>query len=375
MENVLERVAAGACSCDESEARGGDTSSRSFSSRNMTATRFQPVSQCSRVGRRLRCFQRAARLILAAWPTVVFGSPVEVLWYTYAHPASEYVSFFSSLAGSGAGSAASYTQGAQLAWNVTFFGPSSASPEFSHYDVLVIHSGEAFRTNPPDGPLAVPNYAGILSHKNAIGAARGTRTFLSGSDADFHAVRGDSGWCPEQHCGDFDGARGYVINAVNWAALGVGLGIVSFYHGEFSGSFWWDDANSFLKDELAGKWTNFRPDENTALIPASAMGSAVNQGLSATGLSDWFHSFHAGFSGMPGFSNTVGSASRPGFALSIATIELCQPRPGVFCIATAMDEPPAALLVGSCVAALWLVFGSAGRRRRVRGGRVRRCCR
>src|SRR5437868_6154964 len=75
-----------------------------------------------------------------------FATPINVLWYTYADPASYYVSFYSSLSGSGAGSAASYPESGGLAWNVNFFGPSSPTPAFTNYDVLVIHSGEAWFT-------------------------------------------------------------------------------------------------------------------------------------------------------------------------------------------------------------------------------------
>jgi hypothetical protein len=285
--------------------------------------------------------------------------PIDVLWYTYAHPASEYVSFYGALGGSGAGSAASYPESGGLTWNVSFFGPSSPSPDFGGYDVLVIHSGEAFRTNAPAGPLATPDYAGILSHGGAIEAARGNRTFISGSDADFHAVRGDSGLCPGAHCGDFDGAIGYVINAVNWAGSGAGLGIVSFFHGEFPGSFWWDDPNSFLRRELQGNWA--RRVENAAVIPAAAVGYSLNQGLTSAGLSDWTNSFHGTFSNIPGYVSTVDSGSHPGSSVSIATVDLCRPSGGRFCLASAVDEPPSALLLGGGMIVLLMMFARSAR--------------
>lgn len=276
---------------------------------------------------------------------VAFAAPVDILWYTYADPASEYVSFYSSLGGNGPGSASTYPQSSGLAWNLTFFGPTSAAPNFANYDVLVIESGEAFRTNPPGGALATPNYSGVLNNKAAIEAARGNRTFVSGADADFHAVRGDSGLCPDVHCGNFDGARGYVINAVNWAAGGAGLGILSFYHGEFPDSFWWDDPNSFLKQELGGHWINFNPDENDIVIPAAAAHYATNQGLTANGLSDWFNSFHAGFSNVAGYVSTADSGSHAGFSVSLATIDLCQPSAGRVCLAVTIAEPSSSFLV------------------------------
>jgi hypothetical protein len=285
---------------------------------------------------------------------------LDVLWYTYAQPTSEYVSFYSSLSGSGPGSVSSYPQSAGYSWNVSFFGPTDPAPTFSNYDVLVIHSGEAFRTGTP---LATPNYAGILSNKTAIEAARGTRTFISGADADFHAVRGDSGTCPAANCGAFDGARGYMINAVNWAASGPGLGIVSFYHGEFAGSFWWNDPNSFLRSELEGKWASRR--DNAPIIPASALGYEVNENLTSVGLSSWSISFHGLFSNVSGYVSTVDSGFGDGHSVSIATIDLCQPSSNQYCISSTVDEPTSTLLVGGGIALLFVVSRQARRRRRL----------
>lgn len=288
---------------------------------------------------------------------------LDVLWYTYAHPSSEYVSFYSALARSGSGGNGAYPDSSMFTWNLTFFGPSDAAPSFGNYDVLVVHSGEAFRTGAPEGSLATPNYAGILDNKIAIEAARGLRTFISGSDADFHAVRGDSGNCPAVHCGDFDGARGYVINAVNWAATGVGLGILSFYHGEFAGSFWWNDPRSFLRSELEGKWS--RRVDNAPVIPASAAGYSVNQGLSSEGLSDWTNSFHGIFSNIPGYVSTVDSGVAPGFSASIATIDLCRPTPASFCIAATVDEPASGFLLIGGISLLFLSVSFIRRPRRL----------
>jgi hypothetical protein len=225
--------------------------------------------------------------------------------------------------------------------------------------VLVIHSGEAFRTGAPGGPLATPDYSGVLNNRLLIEAARGNRTFVSGSDADFHAIRGDSGLCPDAHCAAFDGALGYVIDAIDWAAGGAGLGVVSFYHGDFSGSFWWDDPNSFLRSELLGKWTNLIPDEDAVVIPATASGYAVNQGLTSAGLSNWFHSVHGGFSNLVGYASTADAVSAPGFSLSIATIDLCQPTAGTFCLAAIVNEPSSASLLTG--AALLLIFALRAR--------------
>jgi hypothetical protein len=301
---------------------------------------------------------------LFALSHVASATPIKVLWYTYADSASEYVSFYTSLAGTGPGSAASYPQSGGITWDLTFFGPSSPVPVFSAYDVLVIHSGEAFRTQPPGGATVTPDYAGILSNRNAIEAARGNRTLISGADADFHAVRGDSGLCPGAACGNYDGARGYVINAVDWAASGAGLGVVSFYHGEFAGSFWWDDPSSFLRSELQGNWMPFH--ENAAVVPASAANLSLDQGLTSSGLSSWGISFHGAFTNpIPGYISTVDSASHPGYSLSIATVALCQPTSTSRCISATLDEPSSASLLVLGALAILFAFrnGRAGRKR------------
>ena len=99
----------------------------------------------------------------------------------------------------------SLPQSSGLRWKVTFFGPGSPAPAFANYNVLVIQSGEAFYTaqySPylgyadPKKRQLLPDYSGILKNKAAIEAARGERTFISGSDADEHAINGDTGNAP-----------------------------------------------------------------------------------------------------------------------------------------------------------------------------------
>jgi hypothetical protein len=239
-----------------------------------------------------------------------------VLWYAYAAPTSLYRQQILELAAN----APNYPQSAGAQWNVIFFGPGDPTPDFSAYNVLVIESGEAFRTGatPSEADLA-PDYAGILANKAAIAAARGERTLISGSDADFHAVRGDSGNCsPATGCNQYDGAIGYVVNAVNWAGGGAGLGILSFYDGEFSGSFWWNNAQSFLKDELAGKVSNFR--DNGAVIAPQTQDLPLNRGLTSAGLSNWRNSFHANFlPDTPGYLGLQNAGGQPGRVLTLAT--------------------------------------------------------
>ena len=258
------------------------------------------------------------------------AAAVDVLWYSYAHAASEY----KATTGTIAANAGSYTLSAGNDWNLTFFGPGDAAPDFTAFDVLVVHSGEAFRTGPNPGlPYETPNYSGILDNRVAIEAARGTRTFISGADADFHAVRGDTGNSnpnppPATEAG-WDGALGYVVNAVDWAVAGTGLNVVSFYDGQFDESFWWDNPDSFLRDELLGHVSGPFADNTPFLSPALAA-LPVNTGLTTLGLSDWSISFHGGFSlSTPGYQPTVlNDALDPQLALSIFHDAALVPVPG-----------------------------------------------
>lgn len=257
-------------------------------------------------------------LLFGAWGSAS-AAAINVLWYTYADPLSEYRGASTGIQGI-ANLAPTYAQGSGLEWNLSFFDNSSPLPDFSAYDVLVTESGEAFRTGAPGGPLAVPNYDAILNNRAAISAARGDRTYISGTDADFHAIRGDSGQCAAfSGCGEWDGARGYLVNMVNWAASGNGLGIVALLDGEFPAvaDRWWAQPTSFLHDELAGHIQYFR--DNAPVISQDAAAYPLNGGLSSQGLGDWRNSFHAGFIDVAGYTGTVFSTARPGVAVSIAT--------------------------------------------------------
>ena len=133
------------------------------------------------------------------------------------------------------------------------------------------------------------------------------------------AITGKSCW---------DGALGHLVNAVNWAGSGRGLGIVSLVAAEFPGSYWWLDRRSFLRDELNGFVTIWAPDrkpENNPVIPAAAQGYALNSGLTSKGLGNWKNSFHAGFShSIPGYAPIVDSTLYANTAVAIATAKFAR---------------------------------------------------
>lgn len=259
-----------------------------------------------------------------SFTSLIQAASINVLWYTYADPASEYREKISQL------SSIVHTlpQSNGSSWNLNYWDAGSAAPEFTAFDVLVIESGEAFRTGAPGGPLATPNYSGILDSKAAIEAARGDRTFITAADSDFHAIRGDTGNIPDSEGGVcapaltssdcWDGALGHSVNAVNWAGSGNGLGVVSFLDGEHAGSFWWTNVNSFLHSELDGRVGYGGSEQNPVINPLQAA-HPLNSGLTSKGLSDWDNSFHAFLLPVDGYTSIVDSSLRPGMSVAIAT--------------------------------------------------------
>ncbi len=275
------------------------------------------------------------RLVLLAMLAAGLGlspltraEPLAVLWYTYADAASEYrlkVSHLSSLAHT-------LPQNDGVRWNLTYWEAANPPPDLAAFDVLVIQSGEAFLTGVPGEPNATPDYTGILKNKTEIEAARGDRTFITSSDADFHAIRGDTGNMTDDpagangggkcvpaltspHC--WDGALGHAANAINWAGSGSRLGIVSFLDGEHPGSFWWAHEDSFLRNELSGH-VDYDGSEQNPIINAQQATHPLNSGLTSRGLSNWNNSFHATFLPVEGYTPIIDSSLRPGSAVAIA---------------------------------------------------------
>lgn len=167
--------------------------------------------------------------VLALAPIVSTAQTIDVLWYAYSPPGSpsQYREEMQELADN------AHNYGSGVRWRVTFFGPSDPAPDFPAFDVLVIES--SLMPEPP-------SYAGILDNKAAIEAARGSRTLVTGLDPDLHYRFFSPG--PEA-----DGPRRVLINFINWAGSGTGLGIVTL---DTEDNQWWTRPESFLRDELLG---------------------------------------------------------------------------------------------------------------------------
>lgn len=237
-------------------------------------------------------------MMIVAWcllPITASASVINVLWYG-ATPS------YNTLPGELQATAGAYDPAGDgsLDWNVTLWNEGEATPDFSAYDVFVIPSW-----------LSGLDPTRLLDSKDAITAARGSRTFLSGQDADLHYL-GSPG--PVDN-----GPRGFFINATNWAASGTGLGIVALADGwSGTGSTWFLDQNSFLFDELNGNLSYFQ--ENSVEILPGQESFPVNEGLTTEGLSNWGVSSHMGFSvNTPGYEVINASGSNQNFAVTIVT--------------------------------------------------------
>ncbi|MEM6374735.1 MAG: VPLPA-CTERM sorting domain-containing protein [Pseudomonadota bacterium] len=208
-----------------------------------------------------------------------------------------------------------------LSWNLKLWTPGE-SVSFADYDVLVI--GSSCQTSPlatNSGNCSGSGFFGtgvqignVLTNKAGIEAARGNRTFLSGQDADFHYTR-DLTPGPNVD----NGPKGFLINAVNWAASGTGLGIVSMTDRINNNLGWWTNDNSFLKDELGT--APFFVNSETVNIGPGQGGFPINEGLTSAGLSNWGTSSHACFEPVTGYTaiNINGSATSTGCAVTIVT--------------------------------------------------------
>lgn len=233
-------------------------------------------------------------LLIFLAPSIGLATTIDVLWYGGS---DSYNSDMTALA-SGAGSWDPLGDGA-LDWNLTFWNAGD-DPDFFAYDVLVIGS-------PDDGFGTGMDPARLLTAGSDIAAARGSRTFLSGQDADWHARYG------------LTAAQGFIYNAVNWASSGTGLGIVSMTDGWASiGSQWWTMDGSFLQAELSG-YTDYFQDESV-VIPSGMESYPVNEGLTTASLSNWGTSSHSGFDkSIAGYTSINDAGSRDGWAVTIVT--------------------------------------------------------
>jgi len=154
-------------------------------------------------------------------------------------------------------------------WNVTFW--SGGAMPGGTYNALVVVS--------PQGGWAVnPSYTAL----NSSGLAGSfdpttTREMITGQDADWHFLN-----FPGPAA--FDGPQGFLLDGINWAANGTGMGLVVL--GDNSeGTILTNPLGNAAKTQ-----TSF--STNSVLIPAAEASFPINTGLTSAGLSNWSTSAH-----------------------------------------------------------------------------------
>jgi len=234
------------------------------------------------------------------FPSSAAADGINVIWYTYSPAGGLYQSTISGIA-------------AANGWNVTFFSAGD-TPNFTQYQVLVTQSWPFTYDDSGGRVNDYPNYGGILGNQAAISEARGDRTIITGQDVDFHAIFGNNE----------DTALQFLINGVNWAGSGNGLGVfalIDFPGGSFPQ--WFFDPNSFLNTDLSGTGMTYFSRDDVVLANSD---HPVNLGLTSDGLSDWGQSYHGYFGNVPaGFD--VLSVNDDGYAVTVATRSAEVPEP------------------------------------------------
>jgi len=213
----------------------------------------------------------AAFLALGSLPA--FAGTVDILWYT------------GGVRSSGGSAGSSYNDAIMNlvaqeenplfnvasvnTWHVTFW-DSGAMPSGT-FNVLV-------GASPQGSWSANPDYSGsspILTSAGSNNATDYGRVMLTGQDADWHYQFGPG---PS----NFDGPAGFLIDAINWAGSGTGMG------GVFLGATGWG-IFSGIGTDIGG--------DNTVNIPPAFASFPINVGLTSAGLSNWSTSAHTSFDG------------------------------------------------------------------------------
>ena len=181
---------------------------------------------------------------------------VNVLWYTggvEATSAGSYQAAANALATPGTGDPSTAT------WNITYW--ASGAVPVGTFNVLVVAS-------PQGGWSQNPDYSAL--NAAAPGLTFGSRLMATGQDADWHNIFGPGST-------NFNGPRGFLRDAINWAGNGTGLGLVML-----GGAF---------TDHFASLGSSSGATDNV-IIPGPVASFPINTGLTSAGLSNWSTSSH-----------------------------------------------------------------------------------
>ncbi len=192
--------------------------------------------------------------------------PINVLWYTggAVPERGDYKDAIRKLLSQVAGAPTPNS------WTITFWheGPKPSGS----FNVLVVASSVGRWKTPPD-------YSALMA---AVGPSSfGSRVMVTGQDADWHYL-GFPG--PDS----FDGPQGFLIDAINWAGSGEGMG----------GVFLSPDVNpsatgGFTPTSVfAGLGTRITTRAEALIIPSAYASFPINEGLTSERLSNWQYAYH-----------------------------------------------------------------------------------
>jgi hypothetical protein len=220
----------------------------------------------------------AAAAVLALTFGQAQAGNINVLWYTggVQNDYGTYQTDVNQLA------ALAPTSPGANNWNVTFW-DSGAMPTGS-YNVLVV-------TSPEGGWGINPDYS-ALSTAISGGLSLGDRIMLTGQDADWHYMHSPGGASDSVNpSAGFDGPTGFLLDSINWAGSGTGLGVVDL------GATGTGVCAGGVDFGLAG-YSTVCNSTDSVLIPGAVAANPVNTDLTSAGLSNWGTSAHTEFTSL-----------------------------------------------------------------------------
>jgi hypothetical protein len=202
---------------------------------------------------------------------MVVAAPLNILWYTGGvvsggSSISDYTTAVNDLA------ALAPTSPGGNTWNVTFW--NSGSMPTGSFNALVIAS-------PEGGWTTYPDYSALQTAITGGSVTYGDRLLLTGQDADWHYQNFPGP-------ASFDGPQGFLLDSINWAGSGTGMGLVALGTGGLGGC---------SGGPLLGL-TGYSGDcaaSNNVQIPGAYASFPINTGLTTSGLSNWSTSSHTEF--------------------------------------------------------------------------------
>ena len=185
--------------------------------------------------------------------------------------------------------------------------PLTGDPSSSTWEITQIHSPDTTLSAATALTYDVVVVGWTTSNSSLTGFSSAldpttSRIFMTSQDADYHSTYGSGS------SRSFDGPKGFLRNAVNWAAGGSGTGYVFLNMGNATSysSLMTSAANTAL-----GTISSTISDD--IRIPTAVAGYAINQNLTTTGLSTWGSSAHGKATGINSAYwtgiNTIGAST------------------------------------------------------------------